>query len=140
MADYGVNGQGASLRDALNALYPMTGLGNYSTGFAPAMFPPQTGSEMPSGPVPMPRPRPQPQVNPNLPPPGAALAAGPPLAGAPGAPPPPLQANLGLAGPSSAPMVSGGLNYPLGDNLMAFMGGNFARPGYGARLGLAGRF
>ena len=37
MADYGVNGQGGSLRDALNQLYPMTGLGEYNAMFPPAL-------------------------------------------------------------------------------------------------------
>src|SRR5262245_49933210 len=73
MADYAIGRTGGSLRDAINALYPMTGLSEYNT-----MFPPQTGAPMPSGPVPLPPPRPpqapQQQYAPMA---GAALAQGP---------------------------------------------------------------
>ena len=54
MADYGGRGGGQSLRDALNAIMPMTGMGEYG-----AMFPPNAGAPEPTAPVPLPQPRPQ---------------------------------------------------------------------------------
>jgi hypothetical protein len=124
MADYGGLGGGNSLRDALNALYPMTGLGNYST-----QFPPQTGSPMPSGPVPMPPPRPQ--MPPQLPPGALGMAA-------PGVGPPPgLPPGVGMGPPPGAPPGYGPIP---GSPQMA--GGRFSgvRPGIGpdfaAQLGL----
>lgn len=58
MADYAIGRTGGSLRDALNAIMPMTGMGEYSTMFPPQL-PPNTGAE-PTGqpPVPVPRQRP----------------------------------------------------------------------------------
>lgn len=53
MADYGGRGGGQSLRDALNQLYPMTGLGEYG-----AMFPPASGADQPAPAIPLPQPRP----------------------------------------------------------------------------------
>jgi hypothetical protein len=79
MADYGGLGGGNSLRDALNALSPMRGMGEYGAGYPPQMFPPQTGAPQPSGPVPMPPPRPQ--MPPQLPP--GALGMAPPGYGGP---------------------------------------------------------
>jgi hypothetical protein len=119
MADYGGLGGGRSLRDALNQLYPMTGLGEYG-----AMFPPQTGSPQPSGPVPMPPPRPQ------MPLPPGALGMPPPGMGGP---PPGLRPGVGLppGGPpglAQAPGLQGqlqGLGRPAG-------------PNYAAQLGMAG--
>ena len=82
MADYGVGRTGGSLRDALNELYPMLGMGEYN-----AMFPPQTGAPQPSGPVPVPRARPPmpvplPQARPAVAPQYAPVQYAPP-AGAP---------------------------------------------------------
>jgi len=95
MADYGVNGQGGSLRDALNQLYPMLGLGEYNT-----MFPPALGSDQPSAPVPIPQPRPQqaPQLPPYAPLAGAALAGPAPALPGAVAGPPQLPAGLSIQG------------------------------------------
>jgi hypothetical protein len=113
MADYGIGRTGGSLRDALNALYPMTGLGNYSTE-----YPPQTGAPQPSGPVPMPPPRPQ--MPPQLPP-GAMGMAPPGLGQPPGLPP------GGPPGLAQAPGLQGqpGLG-----------GGRFGGQDYAGQLGL----
>jgi len=149
MADYGGLGGGNSLRDALNALYPMRGMGEYNT-----MFPPQTGAPQPSGPVPMPPPRPQmpPQLPPGLmgmappgmggQPPGLPPGGPPGLAQAPG-----LQGQLGLGGGigrpglPGGPQISGGVNVPLGPNTQAFAGGRFGGgQDYAAQLGLRRQF
>ena len=104
MADYGVNGQGGSLRDALNQLYPMLGMGEYN-----AMFPPALGSDQPSAPVPLPPPRPPqaPQPPGYLPPAGAVTTGLPAMPGA-AAGPPQLPAGLsiqdGIAGGSGQAM------------------------------------
>ena len=52
MADYGGVGGGQSLRDALNRIMPMTGMGEWG-----AMFPPPTGADQPTAPVPIPQPQ-----------------------------------------------------------------------------------
>jgi hypothetical protein len=121
MADYGIGRTGGSLRDALNALYPMTGMGEYNT-----MFPPQTGSPQPSGPVPMPPPRPQ--MPPQLPP--GALGMAPPGYGGPpqGLPPGVGMPPGGLAGPPGLP---GGIPGQANLGMRPGMGRNFA-----AELGL----
>jgi hypothetical protein len=85
MADYGGRGGGQSLRDALNQMYPMTGLGNYST-----MFPPNTGADIPSSPVPIPTQRP-PTMAPPVPPNNNTNTMTQPLGAGvnpPGGPPP----------------------------------------------------
>jgi hypothetical protein len=152
MADYGIGRTGGSLRDALNQLYPMTGLGEYG-----AMFPPQTGSPQPSGPVPMPQPRPQmPPGALGVPPPGMGpptglppgVGLGPPPGGPPGlAQAPGLQGNLALGGGvgrpgmPGGPQVSGGVGVPLGQNAKLQGIGRFANPqDYAAQLRLAGQF
>ncbi len=82
VADYGGIGGGVSLRDALNELYPMTGLGEYGAGYPPTMFPPAGGADRPTGPVPLPQQRPP---VPGYPPPQMGLPPRPPV---PGYPPP----------------------------------------------------
>lgn len=93
MADYGSTGGGNSLRDALNQLFPMTGLGEYGAGYPPTMFPPAGGADRPTGPVPIPQPRPPqaPSVAPGMMapggvPPGLAQMQQPGLIGQYGAP------------------------------------------------------
>lgn len=88
MADYGIGRQGGSLRDALNELYPMTGLGEYG-----AMFPPNAGAPEPTAPVPLPQPRPQ------MPPQGMV----PPQQGLPPGVPPPQGVPLPVARPPGLP-------------------------------------
>jgi hypothetical protein len=144
MADYAIGRTGGSLRDALNQLYPMTGLGEYG-----AMFPPPTGADQPSGPIPLPQVPPPgamglPPPQPGQAPPGLQRAPG--LGG--GLPPGLAQAQL--AGGLQNPQLSGGLNVPLGPNVNAtaagsanpmFAGGRMVPGGnYAARLGLAGNF
>lgn len=90
MADYGSVGGGRSLRDALNEIMPMLGMGEYG-----AMFPPQAGAPEPTAPVPLPQQRPplpggpvpqqglsRPPV-PGYPPPDEGLLTRPPLPGGP---------------------------------------------------------
>jgi len=113
MADYGGLGGGNSLRDALNALYPMTGMGEYNT-----MFPPQTGAPQPSGPVPMPQPRPQ--MPPQLPPGAMGMAPPGQPPGLPPGGPPGLAQAPGLQGP----------------NAQMFGGGRFGGQDYAGQLGL----
>jgi hypothetical protein len=148
MADYGVNGRGDSLRDAMNALYPMTGLGNYST-----LFPPNTGVQ-PSGSAPVPIP---PQRPPTMaPPPGPAINgqtqplgtganlpgvqyqglpvpmnATPTIPNVPPVPPPGLQGQLGISGAPQRPTISGGLNVPVGPGALNVSGQTGLRPGGG---------
>jgi hypothetical protein len=138
MADYGGRGGGQSLRDALNQLYPMTGLGEYNT-----MFPPQTGAPQPGPPVPLPQPRPPgaPGFPPYAPMAGAALAQAPGLAARGGLPPGLApQGQLGIEGAPRSPMVGGGARFPINPNLALQAGGQFAPGNYAARLGLTGRF
>lgn len=135
MADYGGIGGGRSLRDALNAIMPMTGMGEYG-----AMFPPQTGSPQPGPPVPLPPPRP-PQAGPGaqyLPLPNPAGAPAPGLALPQGIQPNvPMPIGAPPGGPPGAP--GGGAALPIGPNLNAFAGASRPGPGnYVARLGLAG--
>ena len=104
MADYAIGppGYGQGLRDALNAAYPMTGLGEYG-----AMFPPNTGVPGPgSGPVPIPQPRP----------PTMAPPAPPQIGGQ-------VQPQGAGVNPPSGPLPGGPVSLPLGPGrLMPQMG------------------
>lgn len=71
MADYAV-GSGRSLRDAVNALMPMSGMGEYNSMYPPTMFPPNSGSE-PAGAPPVSIPRQRPPMPVALPPGGVNL-------------------------------------------------------------------
>lgn len=118
MADYGGVGGGRSLRDALNQLYPMTGMGEYGAGYPPNMFPPGTGADQPTAPVPLPQPRP----------PGPGMAPGV------GGMPPPGPTAPGTMG--QAPALQGAPG--LGGGIPP---GQYGGPqSYAARLGIGGRF
>lgn len=71
MADYAIGRTGGSLRDALNAIMPMTGMGEYGTMFPPQL-PPNTGAE-PTGQPPVPVPQQRPPMPVALPPGGVNL-------------------------------------------------------------------
>lgn len=148
MADYAIGNTGGSLRDAINALYPMTGLGEYNT-----MFPPQTGAPQPGPPVPLPQPRPQtPQFNdPLVSRAFAQLGINPQGAqglnpfqardALQGMLPAGLQGRLGLeSGLRGPPQFSGGAQFPINPNLALQAGGRLAPGNYAARLGLIGTF
>jgi hypothetical protein len=137
MADYAIGRTGGSLRDALNQLYPMTGLGEYNT-----MFPPQTGADQPGPPVPMPQPRPPgapgfPQYAPMA---GAALGAQAPGLFPRPAGAPPLNANLGIAGSLRSPAANGGVQFPIDAQTLLRIGGMFGPEGRGASLGVTRQF
>lgn len=128
MADYGIGRTGGSLRDALNAMAPMLGMGEYSAAFPPTSPPspgaPQPQPAAPAVPLPPQRPPMQPGMPRYLPP---NVQAG--LQPAPGLPAFPqgqtsLQASL---------TGEGGANTP----------GRLADPrmyDYAARLGLTRSF
>src|SRR5262245_16555932 len=155
MADFAVGNTGGSLRDALNELFPMTGLGNIST-----QFPPATGAA-PFGEAPVPLPRPRPAM------PGAPPGAfGGVLAGvgqnhpAGVGPVTPQQLQLmqqqlqqqgGLQGLLSGirgsiegfkrPELGGEFNLPVAPQTSLNFGGRVAPGGnYAARLGLSRQF
>jgi len=134
MADYGVNGMGGSLRDALNQLYPMTGLGEYN-----AMFPPAFGADQPTAPPPMPRPRPPqaPQMPGYLSPAGAVTTGPPATPGAAAGPPPQLPAGLSTD-PSGA--IVGGASMPIGGGTLSASGRYRSPMDYGMLLRYARGF
>lgn len=140
MADYGIGRTGGSLRDALNQLYPMTGMGEYNTMYPPTMFPPNTGAE-PSGQAPVPIPPQRPPMLPmNLAPqaPGPGPAPGLALPG--GIAPPAVTGGI-TAGDPRFPGIRGGVNFPIGPDTYATAGGGIAPGGnYAARLGLVRQF
>jgi hypothetical protein len=137
MADYNYGNRGGSLRDALNSMYPMTGLGEYG-----AMFPPNTGAPQAEPPVPIPRPRPPmlpPQAQ-GLPPPQAGMPP-PGLPQMPQGLPPPGMPQGQLVTPPGMPGVAGGLQMPINPNLALTAGGRFGGPqDYATRLGMAASF
>ena len=143
MADYGGQGGGRSLREALNYAYPMTGLGEYT-----AQFPPQTGANMPSGPVPIPSmtqqapplSRPPVFAPPNIPnaPPGVMERpplSVPPMGPGPAPPPggerPPVFAPQGPMPPPPQfrpPVFSGQYTQPVGQNAALQVAGQYTSP------------
>jgi hypothetical protein len=137
MADYGYSHErGFGLRDALNAAYPMTGMGEYGM-----MFPPNSGSPTPEAPVPIPRQRPpQPlpavqQNNLNVPQAGTpAYQAMPPNnpGPAPLAPVAPPYQMAPAGGPVALP--PGGVNLPRTFPGMQRLRGQFA-PNLAPRAG-----
>jgi hypothetical protein len=133
MADYGYGNTGGSgLREALNQMYPMTGLGEWG-----AMFPPNSGSPTPEAPVPIPRQRPpipRPPVNQNNLPTQQNLNVpldGTPAYQAPIAPPGP-----GTPGPA---LPAPGQLAPAGGPVPLPPGGVTLPPNYGAARAMAQR-
>jgi len=153
MADYGGLGGGQSLRDALNAAYPMTGLGEYA-----AAFPPALGADQSSPPVPLPQPRPLQAPPPSRPP----VFYQPPPLGPPGSRPPIFQGPTGPAPTmrppvfgsvqspmypgAPAPTIAGGVSLPIGQQAALQASGRFQPvpqgypPNYGAQLQYLAQF
>lgn len=144
MADYGGRGGGDSLRDALNQLYPMTGLGEYGAGFPPRgmLAPPASGDPTPSPPVPLPPQRPAGAPGPGYAPlPNPAIGGPPPRLALPQGiqPNAPIPIGAPPGGMPGAP--GGGMALPIRPGLNAFAGAGRPYPGgYAAQLGLAGQY
>ena len=148
MADYGAR-TGGSLRDALNQAYPLTGLGEYSSGYPPNAGGPQPEAGLSRPPLPG---APVPQQGLTQPPlPGGPQPqpglSRPPLPGGPAAPQPGLSRPPLPAGLSGIPpeVLQSAMQ---GDPRALAMIGQTAQqqgqqgqgpPNYAAQLGLTGQ-